>query len=44
MAQNEWNQGQTAMNMAMGKGIQALDAIHNEILMGDKKGAAGFGG
>ena len=42
VAQQQWNQGQVAMNAAMGKGVQALDAIHNEILNGDRVGAQGF--
>lgn len=42
IAQAEWNAGQQAMNAAMGKGVVALNTIHNEILNGDRMGAAQF--
>ncbi|GLY33786.1 hypothetical protein [Kineosporia sp. NBRC 101731] len=42
LAQAQWNQGQIKMNMAMGKGIKALDEIHAAILHGDRVGANQF--
>lgn len=42
IAQQQWNQGQHAMNAAMGKGVVALDTIHNEIINGDRVGAQQF--
>ncbi|GAB3240224.1 hypothetical protein [Kineosporia babensis] len=42
LAQSEWNAGHQAMEQAMNKGIVALQNIHNEILNGDRQGAAQF--
>jgi uncharacterized protein YukE len=44
VAQANWNAGQVQMNQSMGTGIQALNSIHEEYLLGDRMGANQFAG
>ncbi|WP_261570777.1 WXG100 family type VII secretion target [Frankia gtarii] len=42
-AQTQWNQGQQDMEVSLAVGMQKLEEIHNEYVLGDRKGANVFG-
>jgi uncharacterized protein YukE len=42
-AQQQWDRGQNAMELAMAKGIAALNDIHREYVLADSRGAQAFG-
>jgi len=41
-AQAQWNAGQINMNLALAKGIAALNEIHAEYVLADNRGASVF--
>ncbi|MGF7239063.1 MAG: hypothetical protein ACQSGP_29530 [Frankia sp.] len=42
-AQQLWNKGQQDMELSLAVGKQKLEEIHNQYVLGDKKGALVFG-
>ncbi|KJE19673.1 hypothetical protein FF36_06041 [Frankia torreyi] len=43
LAQQQWNKGQQDMELSLAVGRQKLEEIHNQYLLGDRKGASVFG-